>query len=113
MGRYCLALDLKEDAHLIEEYIAYHKEVWPEILKSITDSGIVDMEIYCVHNRLFMIIDADSNFSFAKKNELDSNNKKVSEWERLMWKYQKALPNSSPGTKWELMEKIFELKKTD
>ena len=35
--RFCLALDLKNDATLIAEYEAYHQNGWPEILKSIKD----------------------------------------------------------------------------
>jgi L-rhamnose mutarotase len=40
MKRYCLTLDLKEDLALIAEYEKYHQEVWPEIIKSIKNSGI-------------------------------------------------------------------------
>jgi L-rhamnose mutarotase len=109
MKKYCLALDLKNDEKLIAEYKAYHKEVWPEIIKSIKDSGIISLDIYCVDNRLFMIIEADGNFSFDKKAAMDAANAKVQEWEKLMWKYQQALPCAAPGEKWMLMEKIFEL----
>ena len=44
--RYCLTLDLKDDPELIAEYEAYHQAVWTEVLQSIKESGIVDMEIY-------------------------------------------------------------------
>ena len=46
--RYCLALDLKDDPDLIREYERYHApdQVWPEILDSIKESGINNMEIY-------------------------------------------------------------------
>ena len=54
--RYCFALDLKEDENLIKEYQAYHEKVWPEVLSSIKNSGIVHMEIYLTGNRLFMIM---------------------------------------------------------
>ena len=33
----------------------------------------------------------------------------VQRWETLMWQYQQALPGASPGEKWRLMSKIFEL----
>ena len=52
MKRYCLALDLKDDAALIKEYEEYHQKVWPEILKSIKDSGIKEMEIYRILKRI-------------------------------------------------------------
>lgn len=109
MKRYCLALDLKNDGMLIREYEEYHKKVWPEILQSIKDAGIRQMEIYRTNNRLFMIMETEDNFSFEKKAAMDGANQKVQEWENLMWKYQQALPGSKPGEKWRLMEKIFSL----
>lgn len=110
MKKFCLALDLKDDAQLISEYENYHKAVWPAILKSITDSGIINMEIYRVSNRLFMIMETSDAFSFDAKSKADAANEKVQEWEQLMWKYQQALPIAKEGEKWMLMEKIFSLK---
>ena len=108
MKRYCLALDLKDDAALIAGYEEYHRSVWPEIIKSIKDSGIEQMEIYRTGNRLFMIMEVNDDFSFEKKAMADAANDKVQQWEQLMWKYQQALPASKPGEKWVLMKKIFE-----
>ena len=109
MKRYCLALDLKDDPDLIAEYEAYHKNVWPEIIESIKKSGIQSLDIYRTGNRMFMIIEANDDFSFDKKGQMDAANEKVQEWEELMWKFQQALPWAKPGEKWILMEKIFEL----
>jgi L-rhamnose mutarotase len=109
MKKFCLALDLIDEPELIAEYEKYHQKVWPEIKQSILDSGITNMEIYRVQNRLFMIVEADEDFSFEAKNEADKNNLKVQEWEELMWKFQQQLPNSKPGEKWQLMDKIFSL----
>ena len=110
MKRYSLALDLKDDTQLIKEYKAYHKEVWPEIIKSIKDAGIIDLEIYITGNRLFMIMETDDLFSFARKTDLDDKNTKVQEWENLMWNYQQALPLSNTDEKWQVMELMFSLK---
>lgn len=109
MKKFCLALDLIDDPELITEYEKYHQNVWPEVKQSILDSGITNMEIYRIQNRLFMMVEADENFSFEAKNEADKNNSKVQEWEELMWKFQKQLPNSKPDEKWQLMDKIFSL----
>lgn len=109
MKRYCLALDLKDDEASIREYELYHQNVWPEILESIKASGIRHMEIYRTGNRLFMIMETEEGFSFEQKAKADAENKKVQQWEELMWKYQQALPGSKAGEKWVLMEKIFEV----
>lgn len=112
MHRYCLALDLKMDAALIAEYKDYHRHVPEEIIKSITDAGIQVMDIYCTGNRMFMIIDANDDFSFDKKAAMDAANPSVQAWEALVWKFQEALPWAKPGEKWVLMEKIFSLPQT-
>jgi len=108
--RYCLALDLRSDPDLIAEYENWHREVWPEIKASILDSGITQMEIYRLENRLFMIMETNATFSFEKKAAADAANPAVEKWEQLMWKYQLAIPGGRPGEKWRLMDKIFELK---
>jgi L-rhamnose mutarotase len=107
--RFCLTLDLKEDPQLIAEYQRYHKKIWPEITKSIKDTGIVDMEIYLLGTRMFMVMEVNEHFSFEAKANADRDNPKVREWEQLMWKFQKPLANAEPGEKWLLMEKIFKL----
>lgn len=109
MRRYCLTLDLIDDEQLIAEYKTHHKAVWPEIESSIRDSGIDNLEIYLLGNRLFMIMDVNDDFSFEAKQKADEENSKVQDWETLMWKYQKALPGAKPGEKWILLEKIFKL----
>jgi|SRR6266481_8025762 len=107
--RFCLTLDLKDDPKLIAEYKRYHEKVWPEIVESITDSGIEDMEIYLLGTRLFMIMDVSDSFSFDKKAKSDKQNPKVQEWEELMWKFQRALPQAKQGEKWLRMERVFKL----
>lgn len=108
--RYCLTLDLIQNDALIAEYEAMHRKVWPEIIKSITTSGIECMEIYRTGNRLVMIMEVNETFSFADKAKADAENEKVQEWETLMWKYQQAVPGAKLGEKWIMMDKIFELK---
>lgn len=111
MKKYCLALDLIDDAKLIAEYEDRHKKenAWSAITKSITDAGITNMEIYRTGNRLFMIMETDNSFSFERKAAMDDANPEVQEWEQLMWKFQLPLPWAKEGEKWILMDKIFQL----
>jgi L-rhamnose mutarotase len=109
--RFCLTLDLKDDPALIAEYKHYHEKVWPEITKSLKDAGVLDMEIYLLGTRMFMIMEVDAGFSFMKKAKMDLDNPKVREWEDLMGNFQNPLPNANPVERWQVMEKVFELEK--
>lgn len=80
-------MDLKEDEILIWEYKKLYENVWFEIIDSIKNLGIIVLDIYCIGNRLFMIIEVDVDFIFEKKLVMDENNVKVQEWEILMWKF--------------------------
>ncbi len=107
--RFCLTLDLKDDPKLIAEYKRYHEKIWPEITRSIKDSGIEDMEIYLLGTRMFMIIEVNESFSFEAKTKSDQRNPRVQEWETLMGTFQKSLPQAKPGEKWLVMERVFKL----
>ena len=109
--RLCYACDLIDNEMLIEEYKNFHSKenIRPEITKSIKDSGIIDMEIYRLANRLFMIMEVDETFSPERKQMMDAANPNVQEWEELMWKFQQAPPGAKEGEKWLLMEQIYKL----
>jgi L-rhamnose mutarotase len=107
--RFCLTLDLKSDPTSISEYKRHHEKIWPEITQSIRDSGVVDLEIYLLGTRMFMIMDVDESFSFEAKAAADRLNPTVQQWEDLMGRFQQPLPEAAPGEKWKLMERIFEL----
>jgi L-rhamnose mutarotase len=107
--RYCLTLDLKDDPLLIAEYKKYHETIWPEITASLKESGIEDAEIFLLGTRMCMILEVNEHFSFESKAEADRRNPKVQQWEELMWKFQKALPQAAEGEKWLRMERIFKL----
>lgn len=107
----CYACDLVDNPKLIELYKSYHTKdrIWPEITKSIKDSGIIDMEIYLFANRLFMIMEIDESYTPERKQIMDDANPKVQEWEKLMWQLQQALPGAKEGEKWLPMERIYKL----
>lgn len=111
MKRFCLALDLVDDAALIAEYENWHKpgQQLPGIPESILAAGILQMEIYRTGNRLFMIMETTDDFDPAKKASMDATNPAVEQWEKLMWKFQQPLPWAKEGEKWVPMSKIFQL----
>ena len=109
MPRHCLTLDLKDDAEAIAEYKRYHVKIWPEVRDSLRAAGIMEMEIYLAGTRLFMIMDVNDTFTLAAKAAADAANQKVQEWEAIMSGFQQPLPQSRPGQRWVVMERVFSL----
>ena len=107
--RTCMALDLKDDANLIAAYEQYHspEHIWPEIPVGIRESGILDMQIYRIGTRLFMIVDyaedTDLKTAFEKMVTLP----RQPEWAALMADFQQELPEAQPGEHWATMKPVF------
>ena len=106
---YYLALDLKDDPKLIEEYKSYHQpgRIWPEVLEAIKEDGVLSEEIYIAGTRMVMVLTTTDEFSFERNAEKLRSNPIMREWENLMWNYQETIPGAKSGEKWVMMEKIF------
>ncbi|HEX7572199.1 MAG TPA: L-rhamnose mutarotase [Bacteroidota bacterium] len=109
--RYCLTLDLKNDSTLVREYKYWHmnEHIWPEIPKGIREVGIVDMQIYLLGTRLFMIMETTPEFDFDRDMAKLSGLPRQKEWEAFVAKFQQSLPGASSSEKWKLMDRIFKL----
>ncbi|MGN6232496.1 MAG: L-rhamnose mutarotase [Trinickia sp.] len=109
--RYCLALDLKDDAELIARYEEFHRKVWPDVIRHIREQGVSSMEIYRLGTRLFMVMETDDAVYDAERMaEAAQSNAVIQEWEALMWKFQAPTPWTPAGQKWVLMDRIFDLR---
>jgi len=109
--RYCQTLDLKDDPALIAEYIDRHSEAkhWPEINAGIREVGILEMEIYQIGTRLFMIVETDLDFDWDIAFALLSTLPLQAEWEEYMSIFQVSEQGASSAEKWKLMDRIFRL----
>lgn len=111
--RYCQTLDLKNDSKLIAEYMKRHseREAWPEIRRGIREIGILEMEIYIVGNRLFMIIETPLDFDWEIAMAKLAILPRQAEWEDCMSAFQNAKQGAASAEKWQLMERMFYLYK--
>ncbi len=112
MKRYCQTLDLRDDTEMIDRYVEVHAHVWPEIQAGIREVGILDMQIYRLGRRLFMIMDTTDDFDFVKDNARLASFPRQAEWEAYVAQFQGCDPDAPSTAKWQLMDKIFELDKT-
>jgi L-rhamnose mutarotase len=111
--RYCKTLALNDDAQLIEDYKKVHapNAAWPEITQGMKDVGIIDMEIYILGTRLFMIMDTVADFDHDKAMAELATKPRQSEWEAYVSRFQQSSAEATADEKWQLMERIYKLDK--
>lgn len=109
--RYCQTLDLRNDPALIAEYRKRHSQgfAWKEIIAGIREVGILEMEIYILGTRLFMIVETPTDFDWDTAMERLSTLPRQAEWEDYMAEFQLVKAGMSSAEKWQPMERMFHL----
>lgn len=109
--RFCQTLDLRDNPDLIATYRRLHSRegIWPEILQGIREVGILEMEIYLLGTRLFMIVEMPQELEWDDVMSRLATLPKQAEWEALTAQYQQAEATATSDAKWKMMERIFYL----
>ncbi len=109
--RYCQTLELRDNPELIAEYRRRHSEgeAWKEILHGIREVGILEMEIYILGTRLFMIVETHLDFDWDTAMARLATLPRQQEWEDYMAIFQQAEAGASSADKWKPMERMFHL----
>ena len=109
--RYCQTMDLKNDEALIAKYKKAHDRyhAWPEIREGIRAVGILEMEIYILGNRLFMIVETPLDFDWKTAMAKLASLPRQAEWEDYVAMFQDCEKGSSSSQKWKMMERMFYL----
>lgn len=109
--RYCQTLDLRDNPELIAEYRRRHSQehIWKEIPEGIREVGILEMEIYLLGTRLFMIVETPLDFDWDTAMTRLGTLPRQAEWEDYMAEFQLVKAGMSSAEKWQLMERIFHL----
>lgn len=110
MKKFAYTINLKDDAALIQKYKEHHQKVWPEVIKSLKEVGILSMNIYLIGRKMFMVMEVVDDF----KAEIDfprylTLNPKCQVWEDLMGNFQEVAEEAKEGEKWALMEEVFDI----
>jgi L-rhamnose mutarotase len=113
--RYCKTLNLEDDTQLIKEYKKVHAQgnTWPEITRGMIEVGIIDMEIYILGNHLLMIMDTIPEFDHDRDMAELAGKPRQSEWEAFVSRFQKTTSEARADEKWQLMERIFKLDRSE
>jgi L-rhamnose mutarotase len=109
--RFCKTMELRNNSELIQEYKKAHTKgaAWPEITQGMKEVGILDMEIYLLGTKLFMIMDTKPDFDHNNAMTELAGKPRQSEWEELMSKFQDTSSEATADQKWQLMERIYKM----
>ena len=109
--RYCQTLSLRDNPELIEACRKAHskEESWPEIRAGIREVGILEMEIYILGSKLFMIVETPLNFDWDKAMAKLATLPRQAEWEEYVAKFQQCAEGATSDEKWQMMERMFYL----
>lgn len=111
--RYCKTMELRNDSALIEAYKKAHAKgaAWPEITQGMKEVGIIDMEIYLLGTKLFMIMDTTADFDHNKAMQELAIKPRQSQWEAHMAQFQDSSAEATADQKWQLMDRIYQMDK--
>ncbi len=104
MKRYGLVIGLRPGK--LEEYVRYHADVWPEVLKTITDCNIRNYSIFYKDDTLFAYFEyhgTDFDADMAKM----AADPKTQEWWTIMEPMQAPVPTRQKGEWWAKMQEVF------
>ena len=109
--RYCQTLDLRDNPELIAEYRRRHSQehIWKEVPEGIRKVGILEMEIYLLGTRLFMIVETPLDFDWDTAMARLGTLPRQAEWEDYMAEFQLVKAGMSSAEKWQMMDRIFHL----
>ncbi len=108
---YCRTLELRDNTELIKEYRRRHEKgnVWQEIIDGIRQVGILEMEIYILGTRLFMIVETPADLDLDAAMDKLATLPRQAEWEAYMSELQDTSADATSDEKWQMMERMFYL----
>lgn len=103
--------DLRKDSAAIAEYLRLHSSegVWPEIARANERSGIQEVSIYRMENRLFMVVSIPQSADMAVVDSLYqlADPERLKAWGELTNSLLKAPPGVDTTLRWIPMERIY------
>lgn len=104
MKRYGQVIGLRPGK--LEEYVRYHADVWPEVLKTIRDCNIRNYSIFFKDDTLFAYFEyhgEDFDADMAKM----AADPKTQEWWTIMEPMQAPISTRQKGEWWAKMQEVF------
>ena len=91
-----------------ESYLAYHREIWPEVEKVLKEAGIEEYKIYITpDDQLFSIIGMKEEDTMERLDRMNAQNETCALWEDIMNKKQTPCDFAENG--WAEIDLAYDL----
>lgn len=104
MRRYCQLIHLRPERR--EEYIEYHREVWPGVLATIEACNIRNYSIF-LHDDLLVAYFEYHGSDFEADMRKMAADPETQRWWSIMDPMQQQLPEAQAGEKWLNAREVF------
>ena len=104
MQRFGQVIGIKPEH--IEEYERLHREVWPEVLKTIHECNIRNYSIFRHDDLLFTYFEYVGD-NFEADSAKMASDPTTQEWWAVCKPMQEPVPGTSPGEWWKVIPEVF------
>jgi L-rhamnose mutarotase len=88
------------------DYIRYHQQVWPEVLRTIADCNIANYSIFLRNGILFAYFEyTGADYAADLRKMADCPH--MQRWWTLMDPMQVPMPDAERGEKWSPLREVF------
>ncbi|MFD2904770.1 L-rhamnose mutarotase [Sphingobacterium anhuiense] len=85
----------------LQEYLTYHKQVWPEVEAGFKKAGYKRITLYHFKDLIVMTISVPVGADLDEMGKVaEAHNPKCASWNKLMNTYQKGVNGTEEGEKW-------------
>lgn len=104
MRRYCQLIRLRPESR--DEYIEYHRAVWPTVLATIAACNIRNYSIYLYNDLLVAYFEYHGNDYEADMRKMAAD-PETQRWWAITDAMQERLPEVASGGKWLEIPEVF------
>ncbi|MGN6510648.1 MAG: L-rhamnose mutarotase [Chitinophaga sp.] len=101
-------MQVKPGDDKLQEYLEYHRAVWPEVEKGFEHAGYRRIRLLRSHHTVVMIVEVPEGADLGEMGrKAEASDKRCAEWNRLMTGYQEGVAGTKPGETWTETEEFY------
>lgn len=106
-----MVANLVDDSLKVDQYLAYHQKVWPEVEAGFRKAGYRNIRLYRFNRTLVMIVTIPADADLGMMGRVaEGYDPKCREWNSVMDGFQVGVPGTLPGQKWVQADLYYQYK---